>query len=204
MYKEKYEALKVEFDQLREAHDALAERIRLSIEAGETVLQKSSPAPSLPAVVERPGEKAAESSHAIGIPSSAASSNGHVDAPALEHIYRYFIERAHQRKDPVILAILAECPELRVTREIKTVQAHASTLKGALGILISEKFFDSCKPFDDVRREFIRRGFIAVKTPSRQIEGAIDSLVEMGFLTKEETGLLAVPGMKVNIVEARG
>jgi hypothetical protein len=192
-YKEKYEALKVEFDQLREAHDAMAAIV------GRLTKTKDSPA-TLPGQVERTGEKAAVE----GAPPAASSNGQLLHRPAMEEIYRYFIQRAHQTKDPVILAILSETPELRVTREIRTVQAHASTLKGALGILISEKFFDSARPFDDVRKEFIRRGFIAVKTPSRQIEGAIDSLVEMGFLTKEETGLLAVPGMKVNIVEARG
>jgi hypothetical protein len=204
-YKEKYIALRVEFDQLRDAHDALAERIRLSEAAGETVLRvpsKSSPE-SLPARGTAPGtgEKAAQEGA-----SRAASSNGSRSFPLhssdVRLLFEQFAEMA--KKDPVILHILQERPELKVTREIKTVQAHASTLKGALGILISEKFFDAARPFDDVRKEFIRRGFIAVKTPSRQIEGAIDSLVEMGFLTKEETGLLAVPGMKVNIVEARG
>lgn len=202
MWKEKYETLKVEFDQLREAHDALAERIRLSEQAGETVLHIPS---KTSAAESRAGKLAADQTAEIPTPQGdpAVASNGDAFHQA-EVFYRYFMNRLLAAKEPVIINLLAERPELRIIREIKTVQAHASTLKGALGILISEKFFDSCRPFDDVRKEFIRRGFIAVKTPSRQIDGAIDALVEMGFLTKEETGLLAVPGMKVNIVEARG
>lgn len=213
MWKEKYEALKVQYDelarvhdemhrpgglhdQLVQAHDALAVRLK-ALEGGS---KKDSAAES------RAGQPAADKTEWIpaskGHP-SVASSNGDAFQQA-EQFYRYFLNRILAEKEPVIVKLLAERPELRVTREIKTVQAHASTLKGALGILISEKFFDAARPFDDVRKEFIRRGFIAVKTPSRQIEGAIDSLVEMGFLTKEETGLLAVPGMKINIVEARG
>jgi len=203
MWKEKYEALKSEFDQLREAHDALAERIRLSEAAGETILRVK-PDPQHRTMV-------AGSPPSPDVAKQHPASNGSGDVRQLltmeetglvAVLLKQFTEMA--KKEPVLLRILDERPELRVTREIRTVQAHASTLKGALGILISEKFFDSARPFDDVRKEFIRRGFIAVKTPSRQIEGAIDSLVEMGFLTKEETGLLAVPGMKVNIVEARG
>lgn len=64
VWKEKYEALKSEFDDLREAHDALAERIRLSAAEGETVLH------------------------------APARSNGGGGATDFEGIYAYFRKRA--------------------------------------------------------------------------------------------------------------
>ena len=147
-YKEKYEALKVEFDELREAHDAMA-----AILERLTKTQNS-------AAESRAGQLAADKTAEIPTPKgdpAVPPSNGKPAFP-LQEAYQYLLDRIVKEKDPVIFNVLAERPELRVTREIKTVQAHASTLKGALGILISEKFFDSCRPFDDVRKEFIRRG----------------------------------------------
>ena len=58
------------------------------------------------------------------------------------------------------------------------------------------------REFGDVRKEFIRRGFVDKKTPNVQIGQALAGLVELGFLTKEETGYQCVAGMKVRIQES--
>jgi hypothetical protein len=106
-------------------------------------------------------------------------------------------------QDPVILRVMQDRPEIRVTRQIRTIDADGSTLNGALGILIAEKFFDGVRESADIRRELIRRGFLGNKAPNHQISLALQRVVEWGFLTKEDAGYQCVTGMKINIVEVR-
>jgi hypothetical protein len=95
-------------------------------------------------------------------------------------------------------------PELLVKIQRKTIELDATNLKGSLAILISEKYFDHAREFVDVRKDLIRRGFLGSKAPNQQISQALQGLVEMGFLTKEENNsFLAVAGMKVNIQEVK-
>lgn len=208
MWKEKYEELKVQFDQLvaglekafgytpgyrppshlpdhvkvlREAHDAMAKQM----ESGGG---------------KRNGEKNGSRSASLG--AEAADRRPVNGASSLDDIYLYIKERAAQ--DPGILQLLRQVPELQVTVERKMIEMSSSNLRGALAILISEKFFDLAVEFAAVRKELIRRGFIAGKTPNLQISQALQALTEFGFLTKEEdNSFQAVPGMKVNIVEER-
>jgi hypothetical protein len=162
---------------LKTAHDALAKRVTSQI----------SPPP------QKAGEKAA------GQPGgSPAASNGDFDA-----MYRYIVNRAAKEQEPALLSLLMERPELTISVQRKKIEANGSNLRGALGILISEKFFDGAREFGDVRKDLIRRGFLGSKAPNLQISQALQGLVELGFLTKEETGYQAVAGMKINIVEAR-
>lgn len=164
---------------LREAHDSMAEQIRASEAAGETVLN----APP------RPANSAGQH----------PASNGKHD---LDAIYSYVLDRAS--KDPfVLLQLSQQRSEIRITRERKTIECTANNLRGALAILISEKFFDGTREFADVRKDLIRRGFLGSKAPNLQISQALQGLVELGFLTKEDTGYQAVAGMKVNILEAK-
>jgi hypothetical protein len=127
--------------------------------------------------------------------------NHHLDPATLESIWHWI--RARASEDPIVLQVLAEKPELRVTIHRKTLEASAANLRGSLGILISEKFFDQPTESANIRAELIRRGFLGQKAPNLQIFQALQGLVELGFLTKEESGYQAVPGMKVHITEAR-
>lgn len=193
MWKETHETFVKEVHQpLVEAHDALAkrvlhieERIRASVAAGETVLE----------VDARPADLTdAHRDSAVAM----LSSNGNYDA-----VYRYIIDRATREAPPALLRVVMQRPELKIQRELRTIDQDAGTLKGALAILIAEKFFDGVREFVDVRRECIRRGFLSNKAPNQQISTSLQSLVELGFLTKEGDCFQAVAGMKVNIVEAR-
>jgi len=84
-----------------------------------------------------------------------------------------------------------------VTR--RTIEADGDSLRGQVAILISEKFFDDISTGNAAFNELKRRGKSVAK-PSVYRE--CDKLAEMGFLTKEADGYRAVPGMKVNIIEA--
>lgn len=211
MWKEKYEdleaqhlILKQEHKVLIDAHDLLAARLaRLENLRGVSVqgFALSKEIPRFPgASVHQPAEPAAEH-----IPTmlgkngtdSAAAPKGEFGSDLLQKL------REMAERDPVILRILAERPELLVTRQVKTIDVNAGQLKGALGVLIADKFFDTCTEFADVRKELIRRGALGVKAPNQQISQALQGLVEWGFLTKEDSGYQAVPGMKINIVETR-
>jgi hypothetical protein len=130
-------------------------------------------------------------------PSRLTQNNGNLDA-----IYRYVVDRAAKELPPALVRVMAERPELQVRRERKTIDADASTLRGALGILISEKYFAGAREFGDVRKDLIRRGFLGSKAPNLQISQALQGLVELGFLTKEDSGYQAVSGMKINILES--
>lgn len=133
----------------------------------------------------------------------AASNNGETSVKTssdLDSIYLFI--KAKAAKDPGILQLLAERPELRVKIERRTIEAESGTLRGSLAILISEKFFDAAREFADVRKDLIRRGFLGSKAPNQQISQALQGLVEHGFLTKEDAGYQAVPGMKIHILEA--
>jgi len=118
---------------------------------------------------------------------------------SFESIYAFVKDKA--AKDPGILQLLTERPEIRVKIERHTIDTESGTLRGSLAILIREKFFDAAREFADVRKDLIRRGFLGSKAPNQQISQALQGLVELGFLTKEDAGYQAVPGMKIHILE---
>lgn len=131
---------------------------------------------------------------------SAAELSDGLPARHLEQIWLYIRQRASS--DPAVLQLLQACPELRIVRKTQTISMDASSLRGALAILISERFFDKAATFLATRKELIRRGFLGSKAPNLQINQALQGLVELGFLTKElDSGYQAVPKMKVQIVE---
>lgn len=195
MWKEKYEALRAEFDDLKSAHDLLAARL--------AELDKSSRPGRDPGVTAQNEENAAGRQASL----PAAGSYGkylpeHFRNGDLEAIYRYIVDRAAKEAPASLLRVVQERPELRVEIQRKTIEANGSTLRGALGILISEKYFDNAREFADVRKDLIRRGFLESKAPNLQISQALQGLVESGFLTKESQGYQAVAGMKVHIRES--
>jgi hypothetical protein len=178
MWKEKYDELKAQYDQLVEAHDATAAEVKRLL----VLLDKAGLTDETPRA-------------------RRAAGNGTMCVPSLNDIYIYVKERA-AKEGPVTLLALAESPELIVKRERRRIEQDASTLRGALAILIAEKFFDGAREFTDIRKELIRRGMLGSKAPNQQISQSLQGIVELGFLTKEDAGYQAVAGMKVNIVEA--
>src|SRR5437763_406879 len=133
MWKEKYEALKAEFDELKEAHDELAKRLR-----GAEVAVRDFELGSAAAYPVAPG-----------FPVSTASLSKQFQNGDLDALYRYILGRA-AKEDPKTLRALMERPELVVEVKRQTIEANGSTLRGALAILFSEKYFDAVREFSDV------------------------------------------------------
>lgn len=117
-----------------------------------------------------------------------------------EELYQWFRDRI--RRDPELLAIVVSKPSIEVRVDRPTLQVDGNTLKGQLGRLITEKFFANPRALGEARVEMIRRGFISSKLPQNKVEQAVDTLLGMGFFTKESDGYQAVDGMKVRSVEA--
>jgi len=194
MWKEKYEALCAELidalgapvdspstfipeavRQLRGAHDAMAEQIRASEAAGETVLRGSSEA------------------------LQSAPKNGTHD---LDKIYRYIVERAAE--DPFLLVRLSHGrPEMEVLKKRRTIEMSDESTDGRIALLIHEKFFDTPQDSGTVTKEFKRRAWFEQKTSNAAVLKPLAKIAEMGFLTRDGNFYQSVKSMKVNILEAK-
>ena len=119
-------------------------------------------------------------------------------AANLADIYRKIVDMA--QKDPVVLRVLTQRPEIEVAVERKKIQMDGSTVPGRLAILISEGWFDENKTGNAAFDELKRRGASCAKPG---VYAQCDKLAEMGFLFKElPAGYRANPAMKVNVVDA--
>ena len=106
--------------------------------------------------------------------------------------------RSRLVKDPVVLKVIATKPQIDVEVRRQTVTADGDSWVGRVAQLLAEGFFDEPKKTGVVFAEAARRG--AKGIPARADE-AVKKLFAMGFLTREADGFLAVPDMKVNIIE---
>jgi hypothetical protein len=102
-------------------------------------------------------------------------------------------------KDPVLLKAIASKPELEVAVKRVTIEADGDSLRGRLAKLIAEGFFDETIGGTSAHTELQRRGVGSAKP---NVYKELDRLTSLGFLTKEQGGYCAVPGMKVRITEA--
>jgi hypothetical protein len=177
MWREKYEALEAEHRTLIEAHDALAEQVRILTTKDERVMR---------------GESPSQIEHGVSIPA-----NGSLGNEAKETIYRYIIERA--KKEPGVLEILLKKPELRVKTEIVSLQVNGDTLRGQLALLIKKGFFDVSKNGNTAFNEIVRLGR---KVAKPNVYRELDGLAQLGFLTKEDGGYQSVQEMKVQVQKA--
>jgi len=208
MWKEKYEAFMSALAQslgcdndpdavietlgnLKRAHDALAERIRVSEAAGETVLRLApTVSPAGPLANRQSGEKTAEAS-SLRSASAAAFGNGH-----LETVWNYIVARAGKEKPPALLKMLMERRELEIHFQPAVINIDYETVPGAIAKLIADKYFDQPHNGYQTFLELQRRGRKCAKVTVNQ---ALSQVAEMGFLTREEEGYRAAPGMKVTV-----
>jgi hypothetical protein len=186
MWKEKYEALEADYKTLIKAHDALAARIRKLEPWADFSTGGESALP------------AADNGTAGGVrnPDLSPAAPVLIEGLQLETVYEYV--RARAEKDPGILELLKRRPELRVTVERQVIEADGKTLRGALATLICERFFDTPKNGNAAFKEIQRMGR---RTAKPNVYRELDTLAEMGFVTKEDAGYQAVPGMKVHVIE---
>lgn len=123
-----------------------------------------------------------------------------VSAPPTDEEGLFQRFRARLLKEPTVLRLLATKPEIELTVQRRTVEANDETLRGRLAKLVAEGFFENTIGGTSAHAELQRRGVGSAKP---NVYRELDYLTSLGFLTKEEGGFRAVPGMKVNIVESR-
>lgn len=194
MWKEKYEQLNIEFEQLREAHDKMAKRLEGFLSSGVPPLNPAHPAP---------GEEQSGGTNGAGISTTAPAAVDfkHGGVPSYNSIYLYVRDRALAER-PALLQLLLDRPELEVAIQKRTIQTGDDTPPGRVAILIRDKFFDAPVPLETVSKEFKRRGWLRLKGSSSEIAPSIEEVLKWGFLTREANGYCAVPGMKVNVLQA--
>jgi hypothetical protein len=99
---------------------------------------------------------------------------------------------------PGILRVLTIKPELIVDVERKTLTVDGTTLKGRVAKLLASGFFRDKKRHTDVKNELQRTG---PSVHGGNLSKEFDALVNLGFLTDEGDGYLAVPGAVARIEE---
>jgi len=101
-------------------------------------------------------------------------------------------------KEPAILRVLHQQPELLVEVERPVLQISGMDAKGKFARLIAEGFFDEARKPGDAFKELVRRGG---NWANATVSNFCRSFAEEGFLTVEEGGYRKAPGAKVKIVE---
>jgi hypothetical protein len=135
--------------------------------------------------------------HQTELPKLEAPPNGW--PVEVETLYALFCQRLEAIG---VLNLSAAVPEINVSVKRRTITMNDETTDGRIALLISEKFFDVPQDSSTVAKEFRRRGWLSVKTNNVPVLEPLKKITAMGFLFLEGTKYLAVPGMKVNILEA--
>jgi hypothetical protein len=105
--------------------------------------------------------------------------------------------------DPAAIAALdAARPTIKLQIKQPVLPMDGATIPGRLALLIHEGFFKSPRPGGDALREFKRRGWFTDKYSTGYLNPHFKSMAERGFLTIEDGGYQAVPGMKIETVKA--
>jgi hypothetical protein len=133
----------------------------------------------------------------------ASKGNGAGPSELSDALYSQILNRLLQDlpEHPRVLQLVTSRPEIVVKVQKKTVELDATTVRGRLAILISENFFDETVGGYAAWKHLGSLGF---RCSNPNVYRELDSLTEMGFLTKSKQGYSTVPGMKVtkNRIEA--
>lgn len=107
---------------------------------------------------------------------------------------------ASLRRHPEVIHLIAERPEIEITVERPVVDLNQKTIAGRAARLVADGFFTQAKTGSAAYNEMCRRGWGHDK---RSVYRELDSLAEMGFVTKEPDGYQAVPEMRIKIREGK-
>jgi hypothetical protein len=119
-----------------------------------------------------------------------------------EALYQQLLARLvdDAAKDPVLLKVLTQRPELQVHVQRQVIEVDGETLRGRIARLMADGLFDrEAQTTSTVLGELARRGF---STAAPNVSKELGELARMGFLTRDNKWYRSVPEMKVNIVEA--
>lgn len=137
------------------------------------------------------GEPVSPSKPAAPAPVSLA------DTMVNERLYQAIKDRL-VKEAPGILKVLAIKPELEVRVERRVIQMDDTNFRGRIARMLAAGFYDQGATNSATRKELARTG---KDMDNKSIWTFLEQLKGMGFLTKDGDRYVAVPGMKVNIVE---
>jgi hypothetical protein len=172
--------LRAENARLRKTIDEMRDQITHLAHGGSVAKAAAKPPTSKPPVIERE------------VP---VDGNGVVDERTYQAIKRRLLD------EPEVLRVVAQRKQIDVEVKRETVTLDGASWMGRVAGLIAEGFFDEPRKSGHVFKEATRRGATGV---GARADEACKKLLVAGFLTREEDGYLAVPNMKVNIVEGEG
>lgn len=113
--------------------------------------------------------------------------------------YAEFKRRLIEDGDPAVIRLLQTRPEIEVRVERKKIEMDMSNFRGRIAKLLADGFYDAGATNGATRAELRRTG---KDMDNVSIGKFLAELVASGFLTRGEgKAYVAVPGMKVNIVE---
>ncbi|MBI5035611.1 MAG: hypothetical protein HZB51_34395 [Chloroflexi bacterium] len=152
------------------------------------------------ALLERPVQPAREECSAELKQAMPAPMTFPLTDAMLEQIYTYVVERA--TADPKAITLTKTTPQIEVTVHYETITMNNRTLDGRMAQMIAEGFFDTPRIGQNVYDElWVKRQFTPAKVKVN-IYNTLDNLTRLGFLiTDNGKTFMAVPGMKVRIVE---
>lgn len=112
---------------------------------------------------------------------------------SLDAAYNYF--RARILADPAVLAVLRAGKSIEVVDQIATIEMGGDSASGAVAGLVEEGFFGEPRTGNAVCKELIdrRRKSFARST----VYDACDVIAGYGFLVKDKSGYVAVPGVAI-------
>jgi hypothetical protein len=169
MWKEKYEELKADFDNLQSRYDLLARRIE-SVAAAPAVISGDM------------GEWFKK-----------------FPKESLEATYQYVRKRMREENpEDLLVGISKQEIRVKTERPVMNVDANGS-LFGRICQLTAEGFFKQPQGAKAATAEAVRRGWCHPKTPVMRIADPLDELAKMGFLTRETDGYQIVAGVKINL-----
>lgn len=188
-------ALRDENIELRRRVDELERQVVVESREARSPGHKSPPAPAATDPVGPPSQSYSRKANPA---SPAPAGQWPLDTPTdLQRLYVMFKDRLIAEA-PGLLKVLAIKPELEIQVTVETVTADGASWVGRTAQLIAVGFFDQPRKSSEVYREAVRRGATGV---APRADEACKKLLAMGFLTREDEGFRAVPGMKVNVVK---
>jgi hypothetical protein len=107
--------------------------------------------------------------------------------------------RARLLRDPAVLKVLAQQPEITVETERYEITMDGQSLKGRIAVLIARGFFDAPQTASSTRKELKRTG---ADSPETNISRVFDEYLKMGFFTRDQKAFQAVKEMKRNVRQA--
>ncbi|HZP61599.1 MAG TPA: hypothetical protein VFB27_14840, partial [Opitutaceae bacterium] len=194
-WKRKYEAERERADKLDRQVANQANEIRM-LQGSVQRLQQLQGKGEVEEFVDR-GQKAQAAAEAAG----ARREYTLPESFDAERLYQAFKLRLIEegKKDPGILRILTQRPELEVKVTRPVMEVDGATLRGRIARLIVEGFLNEAKTAYAVFQELQRLG---AKVAKPSVYGEMEKLAVAGFVTKEADGFKKAPDAIVRAARA--